>query len=106
MDSGNCEVQVHYHRHVHEDEPYGRFYASCGMQQAFTREIRAVLAHRNYFDLDMVNAHPAIAVTNFPELSQNILRYMENRETYLRDVLDEHPKVDRDAICSSAINMA
>ncbi len=82
---GAINIKYHYGQYDHNKK--GRIYANdnIGLQK-FSRIVRGALTHKNYYDIDIENAHPTILYhlckqlqINCPELE----KYVTNRDYYL-----------------------
>jgi hypothetical protein len=78
---------------------YGRLYGTKGSFETLERECRGTICKEYYHDIDIVNCHPVILVQfakrfyniDLPEVD----RYVENRETFITNVMEEF-KTDRE----------
>jgi phage/plasmid-associated DNA primase len=72
----------------------GDFYALKGVGlSAFDKNIRACLAQKYYWDLDLVNAHPSIIKNHCLELGLEcpvLNNFIEHRATILKEICSEH----------------
>ena len=76
----------------------GRLFAKSASLQNLPREIRGALAYENYYDIDMVNAHPVILAQYCKknDIDCPILdEYINNREEIIEKIRIEHPSLDR-----------
>lgn len=82
----NGNINVIYFR----NNGLGRMFAEGGLSlQSFPRAVRATLAHKFYYDIDMVNAHPVILshLCRTKQICETPLldEYIANRDAILAD---------------------
>lgn len=76
----------------------GRLFAKSASLQNLPREIRGALAYENYYDIDMVNAHPTILsqYCNKNDIQCLTLdEYINNREEIIEKIRTVYPSLDR-----------
>jgi len=73
---------------------YGRLYGTKGSFETLEREIRGTICKEFYHDIDIKNAHPVflhqLAKTNYNIEMPEVKRYCDNREEYLKQMLDNN----------------
>ena len=87
---------------------YGRFYGSKGSFETLEKECRGTICKEYYHDIDIVNCHPVLLV-QFAKSKYNIVlpevdKYVDNRETYLKNVMTEN-SVTRDEAKQAIISV-
>lgn len=103
--------QTGYIKRVYYNEDgVGRMYLKSGQSgfQSLMREYRALLAHKNYYDLDIKNAQPSIllSVCQNKEIDCVYLKeYIDKREKYFKMIMEQNPNAIRDNIKKSFIAM-
>lgn len=73
---------------------YGRLYGTTGSLETLEKECRGTICRDFYHDIDIENCHPVILVqfaknkynVDLPEVD----KYVDNREMYLKSVMDEN----------------
>lgn len=87
---------------------FGRLYGSKGSFETLERECRGTICKDFYIDVDIVNCHPVIllqfAKRNYAIDLPNVETYIQNREEYLRAVMDEND-CDRDGAKQAIISI-
>jgi hypothetical protein len=80
---------------------YGRVYGSKGSLETLQRDIRATLCAEYYDDVDMINAHPVLAVQMakrwFNHDMPNLQRYCENRKKMIQTWVNTYGITEQDA---------
>ena len=87
---------------------YGRLYGTKGSFETLEKECRGTICKEYYHDIDIVNCHPVLLLqfarnqfqTELPEVE----KYVDNRETYLKNVMTEN-SVTRDEAKAAIISV-
>ena len=94
-DGNKVLIQYDYGKHWNKIKK-GDFYALKGIGlAAFDKEIRACLAQKYYWDVDLVNAHPSIIQNHCSELQIQcpiLNKFIEQRADILKAICDEHKR--------------
>lgn len=93
-----CVKRVYYN-----NDGCGRMYLKKGQSgfQTLMREYRAFLAFRNYYDVDVKNAHPCIllSVCRQKNIEHTFLKeYVERREELYKSILESDKKITKNAL--------
>jgi hypothetical protein len=87
---------------------YGRLYGSKGSFETLEKECRGTICKEYYHDIDVVNCHPVILVqfakTKYNVELPEVEKYVENRETYLKNVMTEN-SITRDEAKQAIISI-
>ena len=79
----------------------GRLFAKSASLQNLPREIRGALTYENYYDIDMVNAHPVI-LSQYCKKNDidcpNLDYYVNNRDKIIQDINNDNPTLNRSDI--------
>jgi len=87
---------------------YGRLYGTKGSFETLEKECRGTICKEYYHDIDIVNCHPVLLLqfarnkfqTELPEVE----KYVDNRETYLKNVMTEN-SITRDEAKAAIISV-
>jgi hypothetical protein len=94
-DGNKCLIQYVYGKKW-ETRRFGDLYAAKGVGLAsFERNIRACLAQKYYWDIDLVNAHPSIIQNYCKELGLScpvLDNFILNRKTIIQDICNEYKR--------------
>ena len=85
---------------------YGRQY-NFGAQ-SITREFRATIMYKYYYDLDLCNAHPTILYNLCKYLKiecHNLEYYINNREEIINECIDENENMSKDDVKNMIIGI-
>ncbi len=94
-DGNKVLIQYDYGKHWNKIKK-GDFYALKGIGlAAFDKDIRACLAQKYYWDVDLVNAHPSIIQNHCNELGVDcpvLNKFIEQRADILKAICDEYKR--------------
>ena len=79
----------------------GRLFAKMASLQNLPREIRGALAYENYYDIDMINAHPVILAQYCKKNDidcPNLEYYVKNRDQIIQEISNDNPSLNRSDI--------
>lgn len=87
---------------------YGRLYGTKGSFETLEKECRGTICKEYYHDIDIVNCHPVLllqfARNKFQTELSEVEKYVDNRETYLKNVMTEN-SVTRDEAKQAIISV-
>jgi hypothetical protein len=79
----------------------GRLFAQTASLQNLPREIRGALTYENYYDIDMINAHPVILAQYCKKNDidcPNLEYYVKNRDQIIQEISNDNPSLNRSDI--------
>lgn len=87
-------------RVYYNDDGVGRMYLKSGQYgfQKLMREYRALLAHKNYYDVDIKSAHPQILLSRCEQYDIEcwwLKEYVRSRENYIKEIIRQNPNTKR-----------